>query len=49
MLATLGGQTGLNLAMELHESGVLDRLNVKLLGTNADSIKKAEDREAFKR
>ena len=48
MLATLGGQTGLNLAMELFEGGILDELNVKMLGTNADSIKKAEDREAFK-
>ncbi len=48
MLATLGGQTGLNLAMELFESGVLNELNVKMLGTNAESIKKAEDREAFK-
>ena len=48
MLATLGGQTGLNLAMELFESGVLDETGVKLLGTNAASIKKAEDREAFK-
>ncbi len=48
MLATLGGQTGLNLAMELFESGILDEMGVRLLGTNADSIKKAEDREAFK-
>ena len=48
MLATLGGQTGLNLAMELSESGVLDEFDVKLLGTGAESIKKAEDREAFK-
>ena len=48
LLATLGGQTGLNLAMELYESGVLDRYGVKLLGTNVESIKKSEDREAFK-
>jgi carbamoyl-phosphate synthase large subunit len=48
MLATLGGQTGLNLAMELFESGILDEMGVKMLGTNAESIKKAEDREAFK-
>ena len=48
MLATLGGQTGLNLAMELFESGTLDEFGVRLLGTNAASIKKAEDREAFK-
>jgi len=48
MLATLGGQTGLNLAMELVEAGVLDEFGVKLLGTDAVSIHKAEDREAFK-
>lgn len=48
MLATLGGQTGLNLAMELYESGALDKYGVRMLGTNADSIHKAEDREAFK-
>ena len=48
MLATLGGQTGLNLAMELHESGVLEELNVKLLGTDAESIRMAEGREEFK-
>ncbi len=48
MLATLGGQTGLNLAMELFESGVLSEFGVKLLGTDAESIYKAEDREAFK-
>ena len=41
LLATLGGQTGLNLAMELYESGVLDRYGVKLLGTNVESIKRA--------
>jgi carbamoyl-phosphate synthase large subunit len=49
ILPTLGGQTGLNLAMELAESGFLDEYNVKLLGTPAESIKKAEDREAFKK
>lgn len=48
MLATLGGQTGLNLAMELHESGILQEFGVSMLGTDADSITKAEDREAFK-
>ena len=48
MLATLGGQTGLNLAMELFEGGVLDEFGVKLLGTGAESIKKAEGREEFK-
>lgn len=48
LLPTLGGQTGLNLAMELYETGVLDKYNVRLLGTNTDAIKKAEDRQAFK-
>ncbi len=48
LLPTLGGQTGLNLALELAESGVLDRYNVKLLGTSLDTIRKAEDRELFK-
>ncbi len=48
LLPTLGGQTGLNLAVELAEMGVLDEYNVKLLGTPIDSIKKAEDRELFK-
>ena len=48
MLATLGGQTGLNLAMELYEQGFLEEYGVRLLGTNVDSIKKAEDRELFK-
>lgn len=48
MLATLGGQTGLNLAMELHESGLLEKYGVKLLGTDANSIKCAEGREEFK-
>jgi carbamoyl-phosphate synthase large subunit len=49
LLPTLGGQTGLNIAMELYESGFLDEQNVRLLGTRADSIYRAEDREAFKR
>ena len=48
LLATLGGQTGLNLAFELHEQGVLEKFNVKLLGTPIESIKKGEDRELFK-
>ncbi|TZE83620.1 carbamoyl-phosphate synthase (glutamine-hydrolyzing) large subunit [Calorimonas adulescens] len=47
ILPTLGGQTGLNLAVELKESGILDEFDVKLLGTSVDSIKKAEDRELF--
>ena len=48
VLPTLGGQAGLNLAMELAESGFLEENNVKLIGTTALTIKKAEDREAFK-
>ena len=44
----LGGQTGLNLAMQLAKKGVLDECGVKLLGTNAKSIERAEDRELFK-
>ncbi|MDE3075840.1 MAG: carbamoyl phosphate synthase large subunit, partial [Chloroflexota bacterium] len=49
LLPTLGGQTGLNLALELAESGILDRHGVRLLGTSLDTIRKAEDRELFKR
>ncbi|KPU45956.1 carbamoyl-phosphate synthase large chain [Oxobacter pfennigii] len=49
MLATLGGQTGLNLAMELYEKGILDKHGVRLLGTDATAIKKAEDRDEFKK
>ncbi|SCY65292.1 carbamoyl-phosphate synthase (glutamine-hydrolyzing) large subunit [Alkaliphilus peptidifermentans] len=48
ILPTLGGQTGLNLAVELYEKGILDKYNVKLLGTSVDTIKKAEDRLLFK-
>ncbi|MBQ3434044.1 MAG: ATP-grasp domain-containing protein, partial [Selenomonadaceae bacterium] len=48
LLATLGGQAGLNLAVQLAESGALDKYNVELLGTSIDAIKKAEDRELFK-
>ena len=48
ILPNLGGQTGLNLAMELAESGFLEEYNAKLLGTKAEGIKKAEDRQAFK-
>src|SRR3989339_1594667 len=48
LLGTLGGQTGLNLAVELYEAGILEKYNVKLLGTSLDAIKKAEDRESFK-
>ncbi|MDE6967386.1 MAG: carbamoyl-phosphate synthase large subunit, partial [Clostridia bacterium] len=48
ILPTLGGQTGLNLAVALSESGFLKKHNVRLLGTNVETIKKAEDREMFK-
>lgn len=48
ILPTLGGQTGLNLAMELAESGFLDQHHVTMLGANIDAIKKAEDRQTFK-
>lgn len=48
ILPTLGGQTGLNLAMELEEIGVLKQNNVRLIGIKASSIKKAEDRQEFK-
>ena len=48
ILPTLGGQTGLNLAMELEEIGFLQQQNIKLLGTGTGAIKKAEDRQGFK-
>jgi carbamoyl-phosphate synthase large subunit len=48
VLPTLGGQAGLNLAMELDDSGFLKKHNVRLIGTTALTIKKAEDREMFK-
>ena len=48
LLPTLGGQTGLNLAVALHEAGVLDRYDVRLLGTSIETIKTAEDRELFR-
>ena len=48
LLATLGGQTGLNLAVKLAEAGVLDEFNVELLGTPLGTIRKAEDRELFR-
>ena len=48
VLPTLGGQAGLNLAMELEEAGFLREHNVRLIGTTALTIKKAEDREMFK-
>ena len=48
ILPNLGGQTGLNIAMELYESGFLNERNVRLLGTSSEGIKNAEDRQAFK-
>jgi carbamoyl-phosphate synthase large subunit len=48
LLPTLGGQTGLNLATELAAAGVLDRYHVRLLGAGIETIRKAEDRQAFK-
>lgn len=48
LLATLGGQAGLNLAVQLSEKGILEAYKVELLGTTLEAIKKAEDRELFK-
>ncbi len=48
LLATLGGQTGLNFAMELSESGFLDEHGIQLLGTPASGIRMGEDREEFR-
>ncbi|MBU5360612.1 carbamoyl-phosphate synthase large subunit [Enterococcus raffinosus] len=48
ILPTLGGQTGLNMAMELADSGILDELKIELLGTKLSAIDQAEDRDLFK-
>lgn len=48
LLPTLGGQTALNCAMELHRSGVLERENVRMIGAHADAIDRGEDRNLFK-
>ena len=48
LLPTVGGQTGLNLSVELYEQGILDKFGVKLIGANIDAIKVGEDRELFK-
>jgi carbamoyl-phosphate synthase large subunit len=48
ILPTLGGQTALNAAMQLHEMGILEKYNVELIGAKVDAIKKGEDRELFK-
>lgn len=49
ILPTLGGQTGLNMAMELADSGILDELKIELLGTKLSAIDQAEDRDLFKK
>ena len=49
LLPTLGGQTGLNLTVELADAGILDKYNVRLLGTPLETIKKAEERSLFKK
>ncbi len=48
LLPTLGGQTALNLAIQVHDQGILKRFNVEMIGARADVIRKAEDRELFK-
>ena len=48
LLPTLGGQTGLNLAKDLYDAGILEKYNVKVLGTSIQAIQQAEDRELFK-
>ncbi len=48
LLSTVGGQTGLNLSVELAEAGVLDKYGVELIGAKLEAIKKAEDRLLFK-
>jgi carbamoyl-phosphate synthase large subunit len=49
VLPTVGGQTALNIALDLHGKGVFDRLGVELIGAGIESIKRAEDRELFKK
>ena len=48
LLAGMGGQTGLNLAVDLHDAGILEKYNVKVIGTSIASIKEGEDRELFR-
>ena len=48
LLAGMGGQTGLNLAVELYDNGILDKYNVKVIGTSIESIKEGEDRELIR-
>jgi len=49
LLATLGGQTALNAAIQLHDNGVLEKYNVELIGASIEAIEKGENRESFKR
>ena len=49
LLPTLGGQTALNIAVDLYERGILEKYNVKMIGANYEAIKKAEDRDLFKK
>ena len=48
LLPTLGGQTGLNLSVELYKRGILQKYNVELIGADAEAIEKGEDREKFR-
>lgn len=48
LIAGMGGQTGLNMSMELYDSGLLEKYQVEVIGTSIDSIKKGEDRELFR-
>ncbi len=48
LLAGMGGQTGLNLAVELYEEGILDKYKVKIIGSSVEAIKKGEDRDLFR-
>ena len=49
IIAGMGGQTGLNLACELYDKGILDKYHVRVIGTSIDSIKEGEDRDSFKK
>lgn len=49
LIAGMGGQTGLNLSVELYDKGILDKYNVRVIGTSIDSIKEGEDRDLFKK
>ena len=48
IIAGMGGQTGLNLSCELYDAGILDKYNVRVIGTSIASIKEGEDRDSFK-